>query len=89
MTKDPKDSPFEDVAEMAWNLVQRGGHVFQKFTCAECGLRQTVEEPDHMFVRGQCEKCRHVTDLQVQGCGFVYVGRPEILLDHYALRRAK
>lgn len=65
------DHPLYEVAEQAGALIQAGHTVHQKFTCARCGSRQTMGEPNIFFVKGKCEECGHETDLRVRGCNYI------------------
>ena len=65
------DHPFNEIVESASATVANGGTIHQKFTCANCGSRQTMEEPNKLYKTGRCEECGHVTDIEAQGCNFV------------------
>lgn len=45
-----------------------GALAFQKFTCAKCGSRQTMTEPNTIYRSGSCAECGHIT--QIERCGF-------------------
>jgi hypothetical protein len=47
--------------------------VYQKFTCDNCGTRQTIETPNKLFTKGQCEECKHITDIQAKGCNYTII----------------
>ena len=67
------DHPFyENVAE-AQHVIDAGGTVYQKFTCAGCTARQTMSVPNKFFTSGKCEECGHITDILVSGCNFLAV----------------
>ena len=57
-----KDYPFYEVAKQAEELVQKGGTVYQKFTCENCGSRQTMDEEYKFFTTGKCEECGFICD---------------------------
>jgi hypothetical protein len=59
--------------------LDNGCHFHQKFTCAGCGSRQTIEEQDKFFAEGKCEECGHVTDLKRRGCNFAIIGPTGII----------
>lgn len=67
------DFKFSDVFAQADRHVRAGAVVHQKFTCARCGARQTMEEPNKFFTTGRCEECGHVTDIEARGCNFVLI----------------
>lgn len=66
---------FNDVVEQATKIIMAGHIVHQKFTCAMCGLNQTMGEINRFFQRGKCEGCKYETDLVKNGCGFLLVTR--------------
>ncbi len=68
------DYPFDQVAADAEQLInEKGAVVFQKFTCASCGARQTMAEANKFFTSGKCEECGAVTDIKSRGCNFMMV----------------
>jgi hypothetical protein len=75
------DFPLDEVVKQANELFanDRDAILFQKFSCENCGRRQTMETPNKFFARGQCEECGHITDLRVKGCNYMVVlpGTPE------------
>jgi hypothetical protein len=66
-----RDFPFDDCAKKAGEMVSKGFSVFQKFTCAKCGSRQTIETPNTFHTSGRCEECQHVTDIKARGCNYM------------------
>jgi hypothetical protein len=62
------DAPIADIAQRADMVIALGATTFQKFSCAHCGSRQTVDEPNTFFRQGECEECGHITDITI--CGF-------------------
>lgn len=67
------DHDFQAVVESAAEKIAAGGMVFQKFTCADCGNRLTMEEPNKFWTHGTCDKCGHVTNIQEAGHNFLLV----------------
>ncbi len=67
------DFPFNDVVREATAAINRGMTVYQKFTCAKCGSRQTMTEPNVFFQFGKCERCGFETDLVMLGCNYAAV----------------
>lgn len=67
------DYPFDEVMKMADEVIKHGADIHQKFTCAKCGARQTMEEKNKFYTSGHCEECGHITDLVKQGCNFLLV----------------
>ncbi|MET3996045.1 hypothetical protein ABID65_007717 [Bradyrhizobium sp. S3.9.2] len=68
-----KDHPFYEVAREAETWAKAGHTVFQKFTCAGCGSRQTMGQPNKFFHFGQCEACGAETDLRARGCNYAVI----------------
>lgn len=71
--RDPRNGPFEEVVARADRLVAAGATVYFKFTCSNCGSRQTFDKPNSIYVEGICEECKATTDLRKDGCGFLLV----------------
>lgn len=66
-----QDFPFADVIKKAEELASKGADVYQKFTCAGCGQRLGMEEPNHFYETGTCDKCNTVTNIREQGCNYM------------------
>lgn len=66
-----EDFPFNDVVAKATELSKFGFLVFQKFTCAGCGQRLTIETPNTFHTTGSCDKCPALTDIEKQGCNYM------------------
>ena len=66
-----KDFPIEDVEREARARIALGWTIHQKFTCQKCNSRQTMAEPNKIFLDGICEECGHVTNIQATGCNYV------------------
>ena len=64
----PKDFPINECRARADVAIGRGFTIYQKFTCAQCGNRLTMDVPNAFFTTGGCDRCGHVTDIVV--CGF-------------------
>ena len=69
------DYPLVEVAERVERIrtTQPGTDCYQKFTCAGCGARLTIDEPYRFYASGTCDQCGTVTDIAAQGCNFLYV----------------
>ncbi len=65
------DHPLEECAKTAMLLIAEGATIYQKYTCANCGRRLVMDEPDRFFTKGKCDECGHVTDIQAQGCNYL------------------
>lgn len=71
------DFPFDKVTRKAAKIAALGGYTFQKFTCAGCGARLTMDEPNVFHETGSCDRCDVVTDIRKRGCNYmVHFGRP-------------
>jgi hypothetical protein len=67
-----KDYPLEEIAAACKDLIEnQGATIYQKFTCVNCGSRQTIDEPNTLFTSGICEKCKHETDIVEHGCNYM------------------
>jgi len=68
-----KDYPFAEIAEAAERLADEGHRVYQKFSCAQCGQRLTMDVPNVMYKTGACDKCGHITNIEAQGCNYLLI----------------
>ncbi len=66
------DLPRAKAMEQAEELSRQGWTVFFKFTCAGCGERVILREPNTLYDRGECCICGHNTELE--HVGFMLVG---------------
>ena len=73
---DYEDYPLEEVLQRFQELAAQGSLCFQKWTCAHCGSRQTMDVPNRLYRSGRCEECQKVT--QITKCNFLLImtGRP-------------
>ena len=69
----PTDLPWDTLIERADAAIESGGTVYFKFTCYYCGARQTFDKPNSLYTTGSCQECGHVTDIKLQGGGFMLV----------------
>jgi ribosomal protein S27AE len=67
------DFPLMECAKTASLLIDDGATVHQKYTCANCGSRQIMAEANKFFTEGQCEKCSHITNIQLSGCNYMVI----------------
>jgi hypothetical protein len=57
--------PLNQILEEADKLLANPNvSVYQKFTCAGCGNRLTIEEPNTFYTSGKCDKCEAITDIK-------------------------
>lgn len=65
------DVPFYDAIAGAQRLHLRGWTTLQKFTCAGCGNRLTIEVPNVFYTKGTCDNCTTLTDIEARGCNYM------------------
>lgn len=63
--------PFDEIAKAVEDQANKGNYCFQKFTCANCGQRLTMEEPNVLYTTGTCDKCGHLTNIKEDGCNYM------------------
>ncbi|WP_028164078.1 hypothetical protein [Bradyrhizobium elkanii] len=66
-----QDYPFEEVRRQADERIAMGATVFQKFTCAGCGARLTMETPNTFHEYGSCDRCNVLTNIRQRGCNYM------------------
>lgn len=68
-----RDFPFDKICKEAEQLISRspGITLYQKFTCAGCGARLTMDKPNAFFEQGTCDNCPTITDIKKQGCNYL------------------
>jgi hypothetical protein len=71
MSEEIKDFPLQDCAKQAETYIAQGGTIFQKWTCAHCGARQTMEQPNTLYTSGKCEECEKVTS--IENCNYLLI----------------
>lgn len=67
----PKDYPFDEIAAAVKEHAHSGRYCYQKFSCAKCGNRLTMEQANVLYTKGTCDSCGHVTDIRAQGCNYI------------------
>ena len=67
------DHPWEQIVETVQRLIKDDPRVrlYQKFTCAGCGERLGIDEPNVFYEQGTCDRCDAVTDIKRQGCNYM------------------
>ena len=48
---------------------------YQKWTCAQCWRRNTMDVPNKFFELAHCQHCNHVTDIKRSGCNYLLIMR--------------
>lgn len=74
--KETMNFPFNEIAAQATEHVARGRDIYQKFTCANCGSRQMIDEVNRLYERATCEECHHETNIKEKGCNYMLVIQP-------------
>jgi hypothetical protein len=67
------DQPLLALAESANLVIESGGVVFFKWTCAGCGDRVTATTPNTFTHFSKHEDCGHVTDTLKSGGNYVAI----------------
>lgn len=67
------DYPLSIIVEQADQILAKNptAELYQKFTCGNCGSRQTMDRPNSFYREGSCEECGHITS--ITHCGFIVV----------------
>jgi hypothetical protein len=65
------DYPLDEILAEADRLIAQGAKVYQKFTCAGCGQRLTIEEPNVFYKSGTCDKCNVITTIKT--CNYMVI----------------
>jgi hypothetical protein len=81
MKKDYIARPLREVGEEVRPLTNsKTDVIYQTFKCSNCGYIQIVDVPNTFFGTGECEKCNHVTNMNVEGCNCVLIRGPKPLV---------
>ncbi len=68
-----EDYPFDEVSTALEERIKEGFTFFQKFTCAGCGKRMTMDVPNRLHTTGACDQCEVITNIVAQGCNYLLV----------------
>lgn len=81
--EDVEDLPMDEVIKKCEEIMSRGGVTFIKFTCANCGVRQTSINPNVLHIAGyHCEECGLLNKPKKYGIlAIFYSGPYEELMD--------
>jgi hypothetical protein len=74
-----EDFPFQDVTNEAERQIEQGAVTYQKFTCAGCGARLTIDIPNTFYTKGTCDKCGALTDIAERGCNYMAILLPKYM----------
>ena len=74
MTK-PRDLPREELQKLAEKTLRQmpGAVVHFKFTCAHCGTRCTLSDPNVLYEQGECCECGKLTTIDKGGFDLQFV----------------
>lgn len=68
--------PFNEAVRSAQVWVKAGAIVHQRFQCEACGNDTLgIEEPNTFYEFGECDRCKHTTDLRKTGCNYLLIAR--------------
>lgn len=67
MSMEYNDLPRAEAIQQAEELARQGWTVHFKFTCANCGERVVLQDPNTLYERGECCICGHDTELERVG----------------------
>jgi hypothetical protein len=73
LTHNSINDPFRVAMAKADAAIAAGFTIYQKFTCAGCGQRLTIDEPNTFHAVGTCDRCPALTNIERTGCGFMAV----------------
>lgn len=65
--------PIDECVDTVEPLVARGMNIYQQYTCASCGTKQTMPDANIFYKRGKCEECGAITDIEKDGCNYMLV----------------
>jgi hypothetical protein len=68
-----RDYPFDAVVAKANLIIALGHAVHQKFSCANCGARLTIDTPNTFHETGTCDRCHAVTNIRARGCNYMVI----------------
>lgn len=81
------NKPLDEIARICEDeILSKGFHYLQKFSCKKCGQRLTMDILDILFYEGECDKCGFVTDIREEGCGLVMITDPSLMVEKGILR---
>jgi hypothetical protein len=63
------DLPIREIEKMANAQIDKGFFIWQKWTCAHCGSRQTMDKPNVLYLTGECQECKRISPIPY--CGFM------------------
>lgn len=68
--------PFDKCVKSAEKWVKLGHTVHQRFACEACGNDTLgIEKPNTFYELGECDQCKHVTNLRKTGCNYLLLAR--------------
>ena len=67
-----EDKTYEELLPQMEEILEAGGTFWGKFSCQNCGSRQTFGQKNTLFTRGKCEECGNITHLDRWGLVVMY-----------------
>jgi len=64
---------FEQTFAEADDLCRQGHKVYQTWQCLYCGDEVVANTSNYWTEFGHHERCGHVTNLRVRGCGYIVI----------------
>src|SRR5437763_427530 len=64
------DKSYEEIVEIAEEQVEAGTTAYFKWTCPQCGVRNTFQEPNSIYRNGECCVCKEITK-NISGYGLL------------------
>ena len=65
--------PWDKCVKTVIDLINQGAQCFQQFNCANCGAKQTIEEPNRFYAAGKCEECNQITNIEQDGMNYLVI----------------
>jgi len=63
------DLSIFEIEAMMNRQIDKGFTCWQKWSCPNCGARQTMDVPNTLYLSGHCQECATVSPIVV--CGFM------------------
>lgn len=65
--------PIGEILQTVSEVMLRGGQCYQQWLCEHCDTKQTMEQPNAFYAKGECEECKKITDIEKNGCNLMTV----------------
>lgn len=67
MTNEYEDVPIEELEKRMLAAMDQGFVCYQKWTCAHCKSRQTMDKHNIIYTSGTCGECGKTTEIKEAG----------------------